>query len=121
MKLGLAVLAAALLAGSADARPPPGADPDSAISHWFESLKRPEPGAGGCCDKSDCRIPPVRQTANGWQFLATKKAFEISGDEQWHDIPASKWLPPQPNPMGEVVVCWIPTIGVLCAVHASGA
>ena len=49
---------------SAPAAPPDGADPNSPIGQWFQSLKQPGSGAS-CCSIADCRPVDYRIGAEG--------------------------------------------------------
>jgi len=86
-----------LLAGfSAWAAPPPGADPNSALSAWFRSLQNAK--GEFCCSVSDCRRPFAwRQQASGYQVQATK-------DGPWLDVPPDNILRRE-NLLGDAVAC----------------
>jgi len=93
------------------AAPPENADP--ALAPWFRSLARPD-GAGSCCSESDCRRTQYRIVAGHYEALV---------DEQWHVTPQWIAVPPErilqraDNPTGEAVLCWLPSLGVLCFVR----
>lgn len=108
--LGLAALVAA--GTGAMARPPAGTDLSSPLSHWFESLERPD-GLGTCCSESDCR-PTAYRIASGHYEALVGKAWDVP--EQWVEVPDAKVLQHTDNPTGQAVLCYTPSIGVLCFV-----
>ncbi len=89
--------------------PPPGADPNSSLSKWYQSLTQPETGVG-CCSEADCRAysdDKVRVRDGAWQVFI---------DDDWRTVPPERVLRQIPNPTGEAVACWTPWQGVLCFV-----
>jgi hypothetical protein len=102
--LGLVAVAPAFAA------PPENADPK--LRDWFESLRQPYTGAP-CCSISDCRRTEARHNHKGWEVLIDER-FGARGVE-WVDVPSHRVLERQ-NPIGEAVVCFIPTVGVMCFV-----
>ena len=98
-------LAAALLVLScaADAAPPPGAT--GQFKGFFQGLTRPDVG-GSCCDESDCRITKSRIGKKGYE------AMNQFGE--WVEVPENKIIRGKENPTGEPVLCYLPSIGVLC-------
>jgi hypothetical protein len=127
------MLLAALSA--AEARWPAG-KPHTAEAAWFRSLYH---NGVSCCAESDGhRLSPefVRVTKDGhYQFKATRDAFGLAGDEQWHDIPDDKLIRGQElaklggNPTGMWVIFtyieWDQSqhsvFRIYCAIPASGA
>ena len=89
----------------AEARPPPGADPDSPTGMWFRKLMRPDTNTS-CCDASDCRRVESRMTPSGW-------AAHIGST--WMAVPPDRVLR-QENPVGEAVACYLPWLGIICFV-----
>jgi hypothetical protein len=108
MKHPVALLAATfLVASSGLAAPPEGAD--RKLTPWFEGLRQPGTGKS-CCSISDCRPVDYRTSGDHYEAL-------ISGN--WVPIPADKILQRIDNPTGNAVVCWTPTLGVMCFVRAA--
>src|SRR6185437_9379050 len=58
-----------LSAAPAFAAPPPGTDPNSEISHWYQSLKIPGTDISCCSQDSDCRPHEYRIAADYYQIL----------------------------------------------------
>jgi hypothetical protein len=109
-KIGLASLASAswLLAGAISvARPPDNADP--LLAPWFQSLQQPGTGMS-CCSIADCRPTDYRTSGNH---------FEAWVDYRWIPIPPERVLQRTDNPVGRAIVCWRPSIGVMCFVRAA--
>ena len=85
--------ACSLIATSAFAAPPPGAD--MSLAPWFHSLR--VPGTGNlCCDISDCRHYPVRADGTHYQVL-----FE----SRWLTVPSEAVSDRFDNPTGDYVTC----------------
>ena len=101
----LALVAMLLFAGRADAAPPPDADP--ALSPWFRGLQAPDTGQS-CCSITDCRPTETRTRDNHYEVLI--------GD-RWLMVPPEKILSRSDNPTGRAVVCWTPSLGIMCFVH----
>ena len=95
----------ALSASAAVARPP--ADADPALSPWFEDLRQPGTGQS-CCSIADCR--PV-------DFHIVQDHYEAFVDDQWMQVPPEKVLRRFDNPTGRAVVCWTPSLGIMCFVE----
>lgn len=94
-----------LLAATAYAKPPEGADP--ALAPWYQSLRTPD-GNMGCCSIADCRPTDYRQTRDGYEVLI---------DDRWLAVPPEKILERISNPTGRAVVCYTPALGILCFVR----
>jgi hypothetical protein len=108
MKHTLILLAATFFVASTSiAAPPEGADPN--LAQWFQNLRQPGTGKS-CCSISDCR--PVDYRVNGDHY----EAF-IGGD--WITVPPEKVLQRYDNPLGRAVVCWTPSLGVMCFVRGA--
>jgi len=96
----------------AHAAPPPGIDPDSEISAWYQSLNEPGMAPGhsyGCCTRADCRPVAERIVDDKIQVFIDKKTFNSpssQGDDRWHDVPPEKIIRGISNPTGEPIVCW---------------
>jgi hypothetical protein len=104
-------LALALLAGSAQARPPENADP--ALAPWFQSL-RTDKGVS-CCSLADCRPVEYRTTGDHYEALIKPPEFDVDSPE-WVPVPQSHILKRTQNPVGRAVACWEPFSGILCFV-----
>ena len=111
--LALAATLAFFLFGIVASHPAAPPDADPALAPWFRSLERPD-GNGSCCSESDCRRTQYRIVGDHYEALT---------DEQWHvprqwiPIPPDKILNRADNPTGEAVLCWLPSLGVLCFVR----
>lgn len=101
------ILGLSLIASTSWARPPENADPN--LAPWFQSLRQPDNGAS-CCSMADCRAVDYRLTAD---------SYEVFIDNRWIVVPEEKILQRVDNPIGRAVVCWTPSLGVLCFVRAS--
>ncbi len=88
------------------AAPPPGADPNSAMGRWFQSLRQPGTGTS-CCSLSDCRLTDYRAGADGYEAL-------VGG--RWRAVLQDKILRGVTNPTGRAVVCARPEGTILCFV-----
>ena len=88
------------------AAPPPGADPNSELGRWFQSLRQPGTRAS-CCSLSDCRLTDYRAGHDGYEALV--------GD-RWVAVPQDKILRGITNPTGRAVVCARPEGTILCFV-----
>ena len=105
------ILVAAAI-GSAPAAPPDGADPNSPVGKWFQSLKQPGSGAS-CCSIADCRPVDYRMGTGG---------YEAKLDGDWVHVPEERILRGQTNPTAHAIVCRSPVNGsILCFVPASEA
>ena len=104
--LFVAVVPAFFAAGvPVQAAPPDNADP--ALAPWFQSLRQPGSGIS-CCSIADCRIATYRTSASGYEALI---------DDKWLAVPADKVLQHIDNPTGRAVVCYTPSLGILCFVR----
>jgi len=88
------------------AAPPPGADPNSDMARWFQSLRQPGTGTS-CCSLSDCRLTDYRAGMSGYEAL-------VAG--RWISVPQEKILRGITNPTGRAVVCARPEGTILCFV-----
>lgn len=116
-----------VLAGTALADPPPGAD--MSLAPWFHSLRIPEAAEHGgltCCSPADCR--PVRYRAAGdhYEAFIDTKTFPDDGQaghgmapNEWVAVPDEVILKRYDNPTGEGVACWYAG-HMRCFVPASG-
>lgn len=86
------------------AAPPPGADPNSEMGRWFQSLRQPGTGTS-CCSLSDCRLTDYRASSIGYEAL-------VAG--RWLVVPQDKILRGITNPTGRAVVCARPDGTILC-------
>ena len=103
MKLVMMSCAAlALLAGSAAAHPPPGAD--MSLAPWFQSLKQPGTGMS-CCSIADCRPTDFRIHGGEYQAMV---------EGQWRSVPPNAVLERLDNPTGRAIVCYTPYFGIMC-------
>ena len=103
----LFLMAAMLVAATADAQPPANADPT--LGPWFRSLLVPGTSIS-CCSVTDCRPTEYRIEADHYEAL-------IGGN--WIVVPADRILQRTDNPTGRAVVCWTPQRGILCFVRAT--
>jgi hypothetical protein len=78
------------------ATPPENANPNSALSGWFKSLRQPGT-QHPCCSVSDCRATAY-EIRNGH--------FEIKLDGWLYVVPDEVVLHRADNPTGEAVVCY---------------
>ena len=82
-----------LIAASASAAPPPGAD--MSLAPWFRSLR--VPGTNNmCCDDADCRHYPVRSDGAHYQVFF---------DDRWLVVPPQAVSDRIDNPTGDYVTC----------------
>ncbi|HKF73597.1 MAG TPA: hypothetical protein VKB68_17720 [Stellaceae bacterium] len=88
---------AGLLTQPLRAAPPPGADPNSEIGRWFQSLKNSKGEI--CCSVADCRRPYAwRQTmGQGYQVQEGNGA-------PWLNVPPQNILRLK-NPLGDAIAC----------------
>lgn len=100
----LVFAAVACTAATAIARPPPNADPK--LAPWFESLRQPRSGAS-CCSIADCRPADFRTSGDH---------YEVKLQRGWTAVPREKILHRLDNPTGRAVVCWTPSVGIMCFV-----
>jgi hypothetical protein len=95
----------ALMVGAANAYPPPGAD--MSLAPWFQGLRQPGTGMS-CCSISDCRQTDFRTNGSHYEAM-------IEG--RWLPIPPDKILDRTDNPTGRAVVCYTPTLGIMCFIR----
>ena len=98
-------LALAFCTTAAFARPPEHADP--ALAPWFHSLLQPGTGIS-CCSEADCRRTDYRIKDDHYEAL-------INGE--WKTVPSRAVLKRMDNPTGQAVVCYTPTLGIMCFVR----
>ncbi len=115
----LAILA--LLAGSAQAAPPPAGSPDSVIMHEFSGWIEAQYSAYGlCCSVADARpMGPdeIRLTNGVYQVLYSRTHWDEAPDPGvWLDIPHDAFLPGV-SPVGMPIV-WVYHGSVRCAIMA---
>lgn len=91
---------------------------DLSLSEWFRSLTRPDVG-GSCCDRSDCREVRIRIGSDGYEVLIEPEVFPIA-ESTWEKVPQDKIIRGKDNPTGRGVVCWTPSMGVICFVEPAG-
>jgi hypothetical protein len=103
----LLVASLSLLASAALAHPPPHADP--ALAPWFQSLRQPATGMS-CCSIADCRAT---------QYRIRKDHYEVMIKGRWLTVPPDKILQRVDNPTGRGVVCYTPTLGIMCFVRGT--
>lgn len=104
--VGALCASAALMVAYGVAAPPPGADPNSEMGRWFQSLRQPGTGTS-CCSLSDCRLTDYRAGADGYEALVWGR---------WVTVPRDKILRGITNPTGRAVVCARPEGTILCFV-----
>jgi hypothetical protein len=109
LKVALACISV-LFVAPALAAPPENADPN--LREWYEGLRQPSTGAP-CCSIADCRRTEARHNDSGWEVLIDERFG--ARDSRWTSVPSNRVLERQ-NPTGEAVVCFLPTLGVMCFV-----
>ena len=74
-----------------------------------------------CCSSdgpaSDCKAAIIRYDGNRLQAQIDERWRYWSADMPlpiWVDIPDDKVLPMESNPVAGPVVCWLPSMGVIC-------
>lgn len=102
----------ALLISAAQARPPAGADPNSPLGQWYNSLRQPQDGIS-CCSLADCR-PVEMQLGKDHYWIFVGRQF-TAGPNKWMQVPDNVILH-VPNNAGQPVACWSPESGLLCFV-----
>ena len=108
MKQALILAAAfSMFAGSGFARPPKNAD--MSLAPWFQSLRQPGTGMS-CCSIADCRATDYRTSGDHYEVLINDK---------WTLVPKDKILQRIDNPVGRAVVCWTPSLGIMCFVRGT--
>jgi hypothetical protein len=103
---GMVVLLAGVAGSAARAAPPENADP--ALAPWFQSLQAPN--GTSCCSLADCRMTDYRTKATGYEAFV---------DNRWIAVPRDRVLDHVANPTGRAVVCYMPSMGILCFVRPS--
>lgn len=98
------------------AKPPPGADPDSEIAHWYQSLEQPQTGMS-CCSAADCRNVDYKTVGDHYEVYIDKKTFGEDAPDAWVRVP-DKNIIRRENPTGSAVACWYVN-QVLCFVESS--
>lgn len=93
-------------------------NPDLTLAPFYHGLHQPSTGMG-CCDIADCREVNYRMVGTHFEVFIDSKLFP-NGPDKWLPVPKQALLPPQPNPTGEGVACWTPSMGVLCFLEANG-
>jgi len=111
----LAVTVALLAGHSIQAAPPPNADP--ALAPWFQSLQQPGTGIS-CCSISDCRPTEFRTKGDLYEVLIAPGTFDVT-DQRWLTVPPDKILQRTDNPVGRAVVCWRPSLGIMCFIRGT--
>lgn len=93
------------------AAPPAGADPNSEVGRWFQSLRNSK--GEFCCSVADCRRPYAwRQTMNhGYQV-------QEGAGAPWVDVPVENILHRQ-NPFGDAIACILGGGWVRCFIPPS--
>ena len=97
-------LALALSAAPAFAAPPPGSDPNSAISKWYNGLYQPITGIH-CCGKPDCGETRAYKDSDGVWHAQVPRGEEAG---EWVVVPNDVILADDyPNPTGHAVLCFL--------------
>lgn len=112
-KVGLIVVGALIALGiafGALAQPPAGADPNSELGHWFNSLRQPDTGVS-CCGVADGHQVDYRIAGDH---------YEVWYDQKWIAIP-KKFVINTMNPTGRGVVFLGPDETVYCFVPGTEA
>lgn len=86
------------------AEPPPGADLNSTISKWYQSLKDKQ--GNGCCNLADCRPVSVRMSAAGWEVFVDKQSFGATAPDDWVGVPEQALVVREDNPTGRNIACY---------------
>lgn len=94
-----------LLAGAAQARPPP--DADMSLAPWFQSLRQPGTNMS-CCSMADCRQTDFRIQDGHYQAMV---------DGEWRVVPPEVMLQRMDNPTGRAIVCYTPYHGIMCFIR----
>jgi hypothetical protein len=85
--------------GAALAAPPDGADANSVIGRWFQSLRSPDTGSSCCSPQQDCRqIDQYRPSVE-------PGGYEALYQGEWVKVPAKAVLERTDNPTGRAVIC----------------
>lgn len=105
MQRAIALAIGSVIAIPAFAHPPPNAD--MSLAPWFEGLHQPGTGMS-CCSIADCR-----QT----EFRTNGDHYEAMIEGEWRVVPKETILDKVDNPTGHAVVCYTPTLGIMCFVR----
>ena len=100
-------IAAALFASTALAAPPPGANPESVIGRWVQSLR--DYRGMGCCSEADCRPTTARIGADGaYEVWIGREEYGANAPDAWmHVSPeAMAATADGPPPDGHVWACF---------------
>jgi len=94
-----------MLSTATFAHPPPNAD--MSLAPWFQGLRQPGTGMS-CCSIADCRQTDFRVAGAHYEAL-------IEGE--WRPVPPATILERTDNPTGHAVVCYTPTLGIMCFIR----
>ncbi|HEY1719849.1 MAG TPA: hypothetical protein VGG27_01290 [Magnetospirillaceae bacterium] len=108
----ITVLCVIVLASLAHAAPPAGADPNSPVGQWFQSLAR-EDGMS-CCSMSDCRPAQADDLR-----VSDDDGLQVKLESRWETVPEYKIVRREDNPIGKSVICKAPD-EVYCVIPYSG-
>lgn len=98
----VAIAAIALIALTITAFGHPDGAPNAA---WYRSLQ--SPAGSSCCDTHDCAETEYRVTKAG-------EIEALTPAQDWVRVPPEKILKHTENPTGYAVLCWTPSLGILC-------
>lgn len=101
------IIGGLVMAAAAVAKPPAGTD--LSLAPWFQSLRQPGTGVS-CCSVADCRTTDYRTEGDHYEALI---------DDKWMRVPPDKVLQRIDNPTGRAVVCYTPSLGIMCFVRAA--
>lgn len=101
------LMTVAMMAESANAAPPPGADPNSAYGRWVGSLKTPWGRHTPCCGESDCRPVKLWMNASHHLMARIEPADDTPAGFEGADVPIPEKivLPPDDNAPPTAVLC----------------
>jgi len=88
VKLVVFILILLALAWAAIGAPPPGADPNSALSLWVRGMHRGSTGQL-CCSWADCRPTRIRYTPDGIEAWIGKDQYGRNAPDEWRPVPAN--------------------------------
>jgi len=96
--IAVGAITAVLLASPSFSQPPPGADPDSDIGKWFNSLVRDD-GLHCCGQQVDCRVAePGELHYDGDRLFITLNGVSRPVEDKY-------LVEREDNPMGQSVIC----------------